>query len=412
MTLISKRIIYTCYIQAIIIATVFIYGCGNPVTPTGGPKDTTAPKLLTIKIDSTTTDKTVELKFNENISIKSQIVISPLGKTTTDVKRNSIQIQVPNTTRTIYLKNKIIDLNESNPYNGNNISLTKDSGSIQLINKTKNTKLTIFIESDSLLLLPNNLGNYYKFENLKKYETTITIINKDNNNYSIDKNEEFLKITLESHKLSNSDTIEINHLIPQIKSFQDKKEILPGIILKTKSIRSYTTNEKNKNILYQNDSCIEYQNIKNYTLKPGRAYAITHANDTTYLREKYSTNDSVISLNSPILYSPTDKPVKEKIYTLGKLKINYTDTNNHYYIYLRNNDYQFLLNITSEDSIYLPTGNYQCIASLIPFDEISKDYQDNILLYHFKEDIIINSKLENNLILPKKELFNIGITYR
>ena len=105
MTLISKRIIYTCYIQAIIIATVFIYGCGNPVTPTGGPKDTTAPKLLTIKIDSTTTDKKVELKFNENISLKGQIVISPFGKTTTDVKRNLIQIQVPKNTRTIYIKN-------------------------------------------------------------------------------------------------------------------------------------------------------------------------------------------------------------------------------------------------------------------------------------------------------------------
>jgi hypothetical protein len=50
-------------------------------------------------------------------------------------------------------------------------------------------------------------------------------------------------------------------------------------------------------------------------------------------------------------------------------------------------------------------------VSIIPFDKIREENADEIILYNFKDDLIINNKLENNLILPKKELFNTGITY-
>ncbi len=229
---------------SLLIVTYSITSCGNPVTPTGGPKDTASPRITKIKIDSINNYKIITVDFNENISLKGQIPISPLGKSTNIIKRNSIQIQVPTTTRTIFLKNKITDLNESNPYINSNISLTTDTGIIQLVNKTKNTKLTVFIKSDSFILLPNNTNNCYQFENLKNNETDIIIINQDNNNYIIDKNEEFLKIKLNSKNIYSTDTIKINHLIPQIQLFQEKNEITDGVTLKIKNIRSYTTIRK------------------------------------------------------------------------------------------------------------------------------------------------------------------------
>lgn len=398
---------------SLLIVTYSITSCGNPVTPTGGPKDTASPRITKIKIDSNNNYKIITVDFNENISLKGQIPISPLGKSTNIIKRNSIQIQVPTTTRTIFLKHKITDLNESNPYINSNIFLTTDTGIIQLVNKTKNTKLTVFIKSDSFILLPNNTNNYYQFENLRNNETDIIIINQDNNNYIIDKNEEFLKIKLNSKYIYSTDTIKINHLIPQIRLFQEKAEITNGVTLKIKNIRSYTTNQKIKNILYQNDTCIEYENSKEYQLKPGRTFILINQNDTTYLKEKFSTYNTTVNINSPMVFTATKKPLNERTQNLGKLKLSsLADSSFKYHLYLRNKEYQFLLNITSNDSIYLPVGNYQCLVSLIPFEEIHKDYVEELLLFNYKEEIIINSKLENNLILPKKELFNIGITYK
>ncbi len=394
------------------VFSFYLASCGNPVTPSGGPKDTTAPKINRIIIDSNKTQTIIQLDFNENITVKGQLTISPLAPSSNTVKRNSILIQVPKTTKTVYLTNKIVDLNESNPYFGKNISLTTDTGIIQLINMTKNTKLSVFIKSDSFILVPNNINKYYKFENLNQSESYLTIINKDDNNYSIDKNEEFLHIKLNSKFFNTNDTIKINHLIPQLLLYQEKKEIQPGIILKTKTIRTYTSNQKPLNLLYQNDSCIEYDSQTNYQLKQGKIYTLIDQKDTLYLKERNSTNDSLIKYNSPILFSKANKPVNGKTQSLGKLRINNSSTTiSNYYLYLKNSEYQFLLHIKYSDSVYLPIGTYQCMVSLIPFEQLQSDSKEDILLYQFQNDIIINSKLENNLILPNKELFNIGITY-
>ena len=66
-----------------VIASVFFLQCANPVTPTGGEKDVSAPKIvLTNPADKSTRTKpkTVLFKFDENIqtnNIKEQLIVSP-----------------------------------------------------------------------------------------------------------------------------------------------------------------------------------------------------------------------------------------------------------------------------------------------------------------------------------------------
>ena len=396
----------------LILITIYIYSCGNPVTPTGGPKDTSLPKITKINIDSFGNYKTIRIDFNENITVKGQISISPLGKINTSVHRSSIQINVPKNTRTIYLQNKIVDLNESNPYLGKNIALTKDTGYVHILNKTKNNKITIFIKEDTSILLPNTQGNYYRFENLTTTEKQITVINKDNNNYIVDENEDYLHYKLQQINFNSQDTLIIHHLIPRIQLYKESKKIDSNTTLKIKSIRSYTTSKINNHILYQGDSCIEYRNQPKINLNHGKIFQIIENKDSLYYKEKHNFYDSNTQIHSPIVLTKTTKPTKGKTYPLGKLKFSLPkDSITTYYIYLKNTEYQFLLNINNTDSIYLPIGTYQSIVSIIPFDKIREENADEIILYNFKDDLIINNKLENNLILPKKELFNTGITY-
>jgi len=125
-----SRLIF--YIFLILTATA-LWQCANPVSPTGGAKDTTPPRVLSsdppnyaIRVKN----KSFKIDFNEFITLKnpvSEIFISPPLKNPLDTRLRGKSLIIktddslsPNTTYSITFGNAITDLTEGNVLTGYN----------------------------------------------------------------------------------------------------------------------------------------------------------------------------------------------------------------------------------------------------------------------------------------------------
>ncbi len=122
-------LLYFFIISFIVFYTLTIAsGCAQIGAPTGGPKDTLAPILLTaLPAEKTTNFKgnKIILQFNEYIDVKdiqSNLLVSPYPKTNPEVsfKLKTITLKLKdtlleNTTYSINFGNAIVDNNEGNP---------------------------------------------------------------------------------------------------------------------------------------------------------------------------------------------------------------------------------------------------------------------------------------------------------
>jgi hypothetical protein len=108
-------------------AIVPMLRCANPMSPTGGPKDTTPPKVVLAKPENNSlhfTSKEIELTFDEFISLKdarNQVNIAPPQLPNTDLRLHGKTLHIsiddslkPNTTYSISLGQAIADITESN----------------------------------------------------------------------------------------------------------------------------------------------------------------------------------------------------------------------------------------------------------------------------------------------------------
>ena len=104
-------------------------GCAQIGMPTGGPKDTIPPRLVSAspKLSSTNvTGNKITLTFNEYVDLKepqTNVLISPYPKKnpTVEFKLRTVTVKLrdsllPNTTYSINFGSAIVDNNEGNPY--------------------------------------------------------------------------------------------------------------------------------------------------------------------------------------------------------------------------------------------------------------------------------------------------------
>jgi len=145
-------------------------GCAQISAPTGGPKDTTAPKLVKAlpelnKINFT--ENKITLTFNEFIELQdlqSNLLVSPLQKINPSINSNLRTITIklkdtlnPNTTYSINFGNAIKDINEGNVLKdfsyifstGNSIDSLELTGKVLLAQNGK-------VDSTILVLLYRN----------------------------------------------------------------------------------------------------------------------------------------------------------------------------------------------------------------------------------------------------------------
>jgi len=113
---------------AIVTTVIFLSRCANPVTPSGGPKDTTPPQFIKSEPPQLTTyfhSKSVRIYFDEYVELKDvqkNLIISPPVKTEPELKIKGKSVVITfdedflsNTTYNIYFGDAIVDVNEGNP---------------------------------------------------------------------------------------------------------------------------------------------------------------------------------------------------------------------------------------------------------------------------------------------------------
>ena len=125
----STPLLFTVFIVSLLyILAIGNAGCGQVGMPTGGPKDSIAPRLVSAspKLKSTNvTGNKITLTFNEYVDLKEpqiNVLISPLPKKqpSIDFKLKTVTVKLkdtllPNTTYSINFGNAIVDNNEGNP---------------------------------------------------------------------------------------------------------------------------------------------------------------------------------------------------------------------------------------------------------------------------------------------------------
>ena len=123
-----RRLIHFLYTLSLALPIWLLNGsCGQPIPPTGGPRDTIPPVFVSANPrDSALNVKTnkLTLLFNEYISVDrpyENVIVTPVPKSQPQVEGRLKEVQIklrdtlePNTTYTIDFGNSIRDINENN----------------------------------------------------------------------------------------------------------------------------------------------------------------------------------------------------------------------------------------------------------------------------------------------------------
>ena len=226
----------------IIVASIILVKCASQTTPTGGPKDETAPKLkesTPIQNQTNFNEKTIELTFDELVKVnnpKEEIIINPNpGKDIQFIaKQNRVVIQSKNgwndsTTYNISFNNGIQDLNEGNAPKELQLAFstgtTIDSLSIlgkvtQSLTEKIPEKITVALyEQDTFNIFEHSpqystktkKNGFFKLVNLKPGRYFLYAFDDKNKNAKVDSKTEkfgFLPLPIELEK--STDTLAIS----------------------------------------------------------------------------------------------------------------------------------------------------------------------------------------------------------
>ena len=224
------------------------FRCANMQRPTGGPKDSIAPKLLNISPENfkrNFKDKEIVLEFDEYIKFNNQFKefsISPDLDKQPDykIKKKTLHIKLPdsleaNTTYTINFGKGLVDYNEGNPFiNYNYVFATgNELDSLSLAGSVKNAYTKTFeFEKDKevrVLLIPTRQDSIFgkkkanifttidstgqfKFNNLRADTYRIYAIKEQNNDRIYNNPDELLGFLQDSIVLDkNLDGIKIEY---------------------------------------------------------------------------------------------------------------------------------------------------------------------------------------------------------
>lgn len=203
-----------------------MYSCATITNPTGGPKDTTPPRIVrAFPPDSSInfSGQQVELQFNEFINLKdpsSQVIISPVLGVPADFKQKNKSLIITfkeklqkNTSYTINLANAITDLTEGNamePYNyvfstGPYLDSLVIKGHVTHIENQapekgisvmlyKNLSDTVILKRKPDFFTRTDTGGNFVLQNLAPGQYKLIALKDENNNYLYD-NQEMLGFT-------------------------------------------------------------------------------------------------------------------------------------------------------------------------------------------------------------------------
>ena len=250
-----------CLRGILLLATCLsLWHCANPVTPEGGPKDLTPPKVLRCdppNFSARFRETTIHIDFDEFINLKNpltDILVSPPFKNAPDyrLRGKSVVIKLEdtlkaNTTYVLTFGKAVTDITESNVLTGFSYvfstgdyidSLSLKGKVINSFNLTPEKDLFVFLyidNSDTIPFdsLPVKVPPYYivrtddngefRFNNLQDASFKLLALNDQNSNMIFDQ---------PSEKIAFYDTLVRPYLIPKPADTSKKDSALKTVITK------------------------------------------------------------------------------------------------------------------------------------------------------------------------------------
>ncbi len=423
-----------------IILLYYLSSCANPVSPTGGNKDTQSPLIIKIDTLIKNNQKYVHIQFDENINFKNNLHFVPYSKISSDqlkIENQSVTIRIPANLNAISLNESISDVNENNLGHYPFIVLGKDTAKqvIKIQHPIKDNKIKIkgYSLIDTFIYKGDNfINNSIRFEALKPDKQFFHIYADQNNNDKLDDNEYYYINSIKPSK----DTAEIK-LYPSIKN-----PVFYNHLNKTKYSLYITQNTLFKDftdslslflnhldsfLILKSDSNVikQFTNKLQIPLKLSKAsitettkeniYQNKLLNDTNIYREysmsqllnsdtlPYAPLTNFNSIKSNITISPPATHPKNKI-KLGEIILQNDSFSQITVSIYQNNKSIFSKKLTlGNENVYLPIGKYQLLAWIDQNDNNYCDHQDYNYekIIHYYTEITVNDKLSNTFILHK-----------
>ncbi len=297
----------TYQVLTICFASLFVLlsKCANPITPTGGPRDTIPPSLVNSRPDYGQLNyeqNIIRLEFDEYVNadqLTNNLIITPNQdiKYTSLIKKNQLILKLntpftDSTTYTFNFFNGVTDITEKNP--ATNLILPFSTGdyidSIQISGTTKDlwtqrikpevivglypytdtlnllqTKPTYFIKSDD--------DGSFRLQNIKIAQYRLLAFEDKNSNLLLDPNDEphaFIDSAFHLHQNIDSislQTVLYNPYTPKIISARPLADFFQ--VRLDKSITTYTTAPIDTSYqlysqLEEENTTIKYYNQPNY----------------------------------------------------------------------------------------------------------------------------------------------------
>ncbi len=312
-----KHIVLISFFSFIIIE--MLLSCAQIVAPTGGKKDTLAPKIVKTIPENQAKNfngKQIEIQFDEYVSvnnIQQQLSITPNleGTYETKIMQKGVRLNFDkpfreNTTYSFNFRNTFKDMNESNF--AKNVRLVFSTGkyidSLDVSGKVKNPQTNkpmldisvgLYVLSDTLnpkkvkpyyFMKTDSSGNF-KIENVAAGKYRIYAIGDANNNLLYEESKEILGIV--------KDTIILKNSIQNLEIFMANINKTPNKVLKSRSTSNYYYLEYNRGI---KKVAIEFASKKDslvYQQVDARNVRIfnTNNNTTDTIKVKISVTDSL-----------------------------------------------------------------------------------------------------------------------
>lgn len=218
-----------------------VYSCANKGYPEGGPKDTTAPKVIAeqpVSFSKNFNKKDIRIYFDEYVQLKEvneKFIISPpqSKKPKVNLRGKYILVQIldslrPETTYSLDFADAILDNNEGNPLGfyryvfstGNTIDTLELSGNV-VDAESDEPVLNAYVflyenhaDSVPLLQLPNYMARtdssgFFRVTNLRDAEYRILAVKDDNRDY---------KYTPEAEQVAFWDSLVRPVVIPMVRT--------------------------------------------------------------------------------------------------------------------------------------------------------------------------------------------------
>lgn len=222
-----------------LIGAAFLVSCAQIVAPTGGPRDTTPPKITKLSPEnnhiSFVNGTTIQITFDEYMEIQNpseKVMISPPLMTSPIFKTSGKQVLIQfedtlkqNTTYTMFFDNCIRDITEGNSISafkyifstGNKIDSGRINGKVMDAESVLPEKqVYVMLYTDNVDSLPSTQRPYYltktndfgefEFAHIGLLKYKLFVLSDKNNNLLFDQFTEkigFIDSTLEANNASN-----------------------------------------------------------------------------------------------------------------------------------------------------------------------------------------------------------------